>query len=352
MGILPAICLAIRRLWPGYFALVMATGIISIAASQSNMPVIAWGLFLLNMAAYAVLSLMTAIRVAVHTNKVFCDLVNHAIGPGFLTTVAATCIVGSQIVLLWKSPVVGFVFWLIGLALWFLIIYSLFTGAITNPRRPIVQHAVDGSWLVATVSTESIAILGSLLAPEFPEYMAVLLFISLCMFLLGSMLYLATITLILQRLVFFPMTAKDFNPAYWINMGAAAITTLSGSSLALAAPSWTFLQQIMPFLLGFSLLFWTAASWWIPLLIVLGIWRHGLKRLPLRYGPLYWDMVFPLGMYATCTQQFARATGLRLEAFSDAFIYVALAAWLITSYGLLRRIVDNFIFRTHRFCSR
>ena len=35
--------LAVRRLFPGYFALVIATGIVSIGASLLDMPVVAWG---------------------------------------------------------------------------------------------------------------------------------------------------------------------------------------------------------------------------------------------------------------------------------------------------------------------
>ena len=32
------------------------------------------------------------------------------------------------------------------------------------------------------------------------------------------------------------------------------------------------------------------------MLLILGIWRHVIRRFPLRYDPLYWGAVFPLGM--------------------------------------------------------
>ena len=121
-------------------------------------------------------------------------------------------------------------------------------------------------------------------------------------------------------------------------MRAVAITTLAGSTLVLAASSWDFLQQILPFVLGLTLLFWVTATWWIPLLLALDVWRHWLKRYPLRYGPLYWDIVFPLGMYTTCTFQLARATKLPLEPISEWLIYLALAAWVVVFLGLLRKI--------------
>jgi len=42
------------------------------------------------------------------------------------------------------------------------------------------------------------------------------------------------------------------------------------------------------------------------LLVLIGVWKHGLHRLPIRYTPMLWSMVFPLGMYATATLRLAR----------------------------------------------
>ncbi|MFN2634189.1 MAG: hypothetical protein ABR610_12305 [Thermoanaerobaculia bacterium] len=50
-----------------------------------------------------------------------------------------------------------------------------------------------------------------------------------------------------------------------------------------------------------TLLFRAAATWWIPMLLILGFWRHVTRRFPLTYNPLYWGAVFPLGMYTVCT---------------------------------------------------
>jgi tellurite resistance protein TehA-like permease len=75
------------------------------------------------------------------------------------------------------------------------------------------------------------------------------------------------------------------------------------------------------------------------MLILLGIWRYFYKRFPFEYDPLYWGVVFPLGMYAACTWQMDRAMEFGfLAALPSSFFYVSLAAWMITFYGMLRSL--------------
>ena len=120
-------------------------------------------------------------------------------------------------------------------------------------------------------------------------------------------------------------------------MGAVAITTLAGSSLVLARERSPLLVELAPFLKGFTLFFWATGTWWIPLLVLLGIWRHVVRRHPLTYDPQFWGMVFPLGMYAAATFRLAEALPLPpLAAISHAFLPIALVAWTATIIGLLR----------------
>ena len=328
--------LTIRHLLPGCFALVMATGIVSIGSFLLGMGLVGWALFFINMVAYASLLLLTLARLILHRDKVFRDLADSGRGPGFLTSVAATCIVGCQVLIFLKSPDAGLVFWLLGLVLWLTVMYALLAATVTKPHKPDIRHALHGGWLILVVATQSVVVLG--LSCRVPNLDGSDPLRGVVPVLLGSMLYVIIITLIFQRLVFAAMTPGDLTPPYWIDMGAVAITTLAGSTLVLAAPRWEFLQLILPFLLGLTVLFWATATWWIPLLLILNVWRHWLKRYPLRYDPLYWDVALPLGMYTTCTLQLARAAKLRLEAISEWLIYLALAAWLVVFFGLLGRI--------------
>jgi tellurite resistance protein TehA-like permease len=150
-------------------------------------------------------------------------------------------------------------------------------------------------------------------------------------------------SLIFYRYTFFPFSPGDLSPPYWINMGAMAISTLAGSLLIINAPDAPYLLSLLPFIKGFTVFYWATGTWWIPMLLVLALWRYVYCRFPFKYDPLYWGAVFPLGMYAACTHELLEAMGFEfLDFLPPAFLLFALAAWAAAfaglAFDLLRRI--------------
>ncbi|MDC3418578.1 tellurite resistance/C4-dicarboxylate transporter family protein [Aquibacillus salsiterrae] len=334
--------LHLKNLFPGYFALVMATGALSIGSYFLGMLFLARLLLYVNVVAYIALWALTLLRIHFFFKRMLVDITSHTRGPGFFTYVAGTSVFGSQLIVVTKQYSIAVYLWVFACLLWLLIMYTFFTAVTIRKNKPSVSEGINGAWLIAAVATQSISILGTLLTPYVDNGKATLLFVTLCMYFLGCMLYLNIITLIFYRFTFLKLEFSALTPPYWINMGAVAITTLAGSTLILHANNWSLLSEITPFLKGFTLFFWITGTWWIPLLFILMIWRHLINRYPLSYEPQLWGMVFPLAMYTTSTLQLSKALDFDTLIIIPSFmIYIAIIAWLCVFSSLLYQICKN-----------
>ena len=332
---------SVEALSPGYFGLVMATGIVSIAAHQLGFETVARSLFFLNVAFYLVLWGLNGVRFARHRGVMLADAVDHSRAPGFFTWVAGTSVLGAQFALIVHDARATWALWLVTLVLWALFTYVIFAALTVKDDKPPLERGINGAWLLAVVATQSVAVLSALLAMgEAAAAKRALNFLALSMWLWGGMLYAWIMGLIFYRYTFFRLSPEDLTPPYWINMGAMAISTLAGSLLIVNSSDAPLLHSLLPFLKGFTIFYWATGTWWIPMLLVLGFWRYVYKRFPLRYNSVYWAAVFPLGMYAAATHEMVLALDLAfLDWVPQVFFCVALVAWAAAILGLAFSVI-------------
>jgi len=214
--------------------------------------------------------------------------------------------------------------------------YAIFMAFTIGRNKPPLERGISETWLIAVVAVQSVAVLAALVAHDWPHLRLGLDFLALSMWLWGGMFYIWIILLIFYRYNFFPVSPSDITPPHWINMGAMAISTLAGAQLVENAADAPFLASLLPFLKGLTLFHWAVGTWWIPLLLMLDIWRYIVRRVPLRYDPLHWGAVFPLGMFSVATRHMATALDLPfLEPLPWIMFVVALAVWTLAFAGLL-----------------
>ena len=324
----------LHELYPGYFALVMATGIISNAFFFLDHDALSDVLFWITLAAFPVLFACFVVRVLVWPRAVWRDLVDPRLVFTFFTLVAAADVLGLQLHLRGQNHL-ALVLWLGALVVWVGLGYFSF-AVLTFDEGQTGADVVHGGWLIAIVGTESLVLLGAQLAGEFGSLEDTIFVAVYALWGIGIVFYGVFVTLFAYRIFFLPVDAAEMNPLFWVVMGAAAIATNAGATLILTEPDLPFLLAMRPFVNGTTLILWAWATWWIPLLAIFGVWRHLVRRYPLTYAPMYWSLVFPLGMYAVATYRLSLASDFEpIEIFSQVMVWVALAAWLATMAGLL-----------------
>lgn len=330
----------IRTLAPSSFALVMSTGILSIASNLLGYSTIGMFLFYINIVLYGVLLILFFIRIASFFKAVITDLSAHAKGAGFLTITAASCILGLQSALLKQSFLPAVFLWFFALICWMIFVYAFFISVIAKKEKPSLEEGLNGSWLLLVVSTQSLSILATTLTPHLPFAPEVTTFMAFAGFLLGFIFYVIIVTLIFQRLIFSPVKAEEFTPPDWIDMGAAAITTLSAATLANSIKDMPVFSELSSFAKSLAVLSWTISTWWIPVVFILEARRHLFQKNSFKYQSAYWSLVFPLGVYTVCTIKLSEALPFPyLHSIADKFIFIAFAAWVIIFLAMILNLI-------------
>jgi tellurite resistance protein TehA-like permease len=311
----------------------MATGIVSNALFLEGYREASGSLFGLNALAYPYLALLTLVRAIRFPEAVWADLIDPRMVFSFFTLIAANGVFGAGLRLRGVAAE-ALDLWLLSLPVWAALIYASFSVYIFRNTANLAD-VIDGGWLLAIVATQSLVILGTLIASSAGNFGAMVLVFIHMMWGIGTGFYAIYVTLLAYRLFYAEVHAAGLTPVLWVVMGAAAIGTNAGSALLLAGGAMPSLAAMRPFIEGVSLTMWAWAAFWIPLLTLFGIWKHLICCLPLSYEPALWAIVFPLGMFSVASHRLSLAGDFPpLQAASLAMMWIAVAAWAVTLLGL------------------
>jgi tellurite resistance protein TehA-like permease len=329
---------------PGYFAAVMATGIVGISARQAGRPLIAETLLWLTGVLFVVLLAAYLARAVRFPRRFASSLKNPSTAVAYFTLVAGTNVLGSA--LLPNGPwVLVLVLGIAAAVLWTILTYGLLCSVVLAGNRPLLRD-INGLWLVWVVGTQSVSVLATGLAHRLPWPGAdrALGVAGLLAWSVGIVLYVVLVVIIFLRLLLIETTAAEMGPAYWILMGATAISVLAAAgilALGRAAPV-PLLPEMRSFIVGFAVVLWAFGTWFIPMLVLFGLWRYLVRHYPWTYDPKLWSAVFPLGMYAVASTVLGREIGFGfLTALAAGWVWIGIAAWCALVVLMLAAVVEG-----------
>ncbi|HET8561273.1 MAG TPA: tellurite resistance/C4-dicarboxylate transporter family protein [Marmoricola sp.] len=333
---------AVEGLAPGYFALVMATGIVSIAMYNHGLPAISLVLLWLAVVEYALLVVLYAVRWFAFRHAVVADFADPARAFGYFTFVAGTCVVGTRLAVdgHWA---VAIALGITGALAWLVLGYVVpWTAVLGKAVRPVLQSA-NGTWFIWVVASQSIAVLTAMIEPHVHTGRRELALLAVFSWSIGVFLYAAAGVFVSVRMLFFELRPIDLTPPYFVAMGATAITVVAGARIVQMADA-PMVAATRGLIAGASVFFWAFGTWLIPPLIAAGVWRHIVHKIPLRYEAAMWSVVFPLGMYGVGGHFLGQADHLPIvEGIGANESWVALAAWLVTFGAMLVNLWQSVI---------
>ncbi|HEY6044824.1 MAG TPA: tellurite resistance/C4-dicarboxylate transporter family protein [Nitrosospira sp.] len=353
----------IKYFHPAYFAMVMATGIVSVAFEAMVFPGIAETLFMLNVIFYSILCLMLTMRMLNFWQDLLADLGVLRQTWLFLTFVVGTNTIGMQLVIFLQASSLAGMLWLVGLIGW-LIFAGFIILNLANAATKPVGDSINGATLLTVVSTVSVSLLGIRLLDSTAIDARYGYFAIWAFWATGFILYLFITRWIIYRLFFCHFQRSDWDAPYWICMGAPAIITLTGSEFVMNMPAVSLSESMRAITMWMTFFAWIVGTCWIPYLLVMDILK--LTHIPgskgpaplwirifpwsrLAFGRQYhlfnppsWSRVFPMGMYAACMLSLEKATGYEfLEIISGYWAWFALLIWSLTLIGTLRSLISS-----------
>lgn len=296
---------------PASGAVVMGTGIVSVALLLDGRHALSTILLVLTAIFWLALALLVPARARRQGHQFLIDLRQ----PTALTAVAGTEVLGTRLTLAgWNWAGAGLL--ALGAAVWL--------GLVPVVLRHWQTPTIGGSFIL-TVATESLALLGATVAIAYRA--GWLVYVALVLFCLGLGFY----ALVLSRFQFRQLTLGAGD--HWVTGGALAISTLAAGRIAFAAQSTGGLSSGHDVFQTVALVLWCLTMVWLPALIAAEILRPRLA-----YSVRRWSTVFPFGMYAACSFVVGALTKTSgIVHFAQVWIWVAVVVWFVVLIAMVAR---------------
>lgn len=296
---------------PGSGAVVMGTGIVSIALATDGYPGFSRALLGLAVVAWLVL-LAVALWRLVRDRPRFLGEARSLAG---LTGVAATAVLASRLVVVgWSGPAIAL-----------LIIAAVSWAILMTLLLPQLPQRASGQIFMLTVAAESLASLAASLAAG--ERVVWLVYPAVVLAALGLAAYpFALLRFSVSELV-------EGRGDQWVAGGSLAISSLALAELASAAGTLSAPPGAGPVLRNVALAVWVVSALWVVPLLATEITEPRLH-----YAVQRWATVFPLGMYCASAFSVSALADLGgLNSFARVWIWLAVVAWAAVAGGMIRR---------------
>lgn len=328
---------AVRSLAPGYFALVMSSGIISIGLHLRGFDVASLALLIVAAVAFAVLVVFSTWRLVSFRSALRADMADSSRAFGFFTFIAGSNVLGVRLMMQgWHSTAA--VLLVVAALTWLVLGYVIpWTAVLGTTQRPVLAKA-NGTWFIWVVASESVAIAAATLQPVYQDLNRLLAAVAVFAWAVGLFLYAAAGIFVGARMLQYPLRPTDLTAPYWVAMGACSITVVAGARIV-EMDDAPMVDATRGLIAGLAVVIWAFATWLFPPLIAAGWWRHRVHKVPLTYDSSLWSIVFPLGMYAVAGIYLGQADDLPLVgAVGAAELWVAVAVWLVVFVSMLRHL--------------
>ncbi len=345
---------ALGFIGPNWFASVMGTGIVAVAAA--TLPFDAPGVGALAMTAWALAALLLVlVTVAtvghwmlhgdVARGHLDDPVMAHFYGApamALMTVGAGTLLVGHQLVGQRTALTVAWVLWSAGT------VVGLVT-AVLVPVRAFTTHDVGddaafGGWLMPVVPPMVSAATGAALVPHLPAVQAQQTMLLACYMFFGLTLVcsVVVITLIWSRLLRHGVGAPGAVPTLWIVLGPVGQSITAAHHLGAVAPDvlerpYGSAFHVLALVYGVPM--WGFAAAWSAIAATLTV-RTARRGLP--FGLTWWSFTFPVGTVVTGTSGLAQLTGNDvLQSAAGLLFVLLLGAWAVVTVRTVRGVLSG-----------